>query len=305
MVNNNSTKSQFTIYSELLNHDEISSCATSFDKLSGKRIFQVNGDKSGFIKNFPAIIWLTPKMDNLFNDSKSVRRKFIDKIAADINIEHTTRINNYDKYLRQRMLLLLEDGDKKWLDIIERQIAEIGVAIAISRNEAIQYLNKAILEIQSSFIKTKIKIIGEIEQAAYDKTSIQLEEFFLSKLKDNRDIDIKSKRSLFGVHRSDFTANLLSKNNLSANLCSTGEQKSILIALTIARARINNFFKLPKAIMLLDEIVSHLDEKNKIELFKELENINVQSFLTGTDQKLFSYFENNSNIKNIKFIKPF
>jgi DNA replication and repair protein RecF len=200
------------------------------------------------------------------------------------------------------MLLLLENGDQKWLDVIERQIAEIGVAIAISRNEAIQYLNKAILEIQSSFIKTKVKIIGEIEREAQNKTSIQLEEFFLHKLNNNRNLDAKSKRNLFGVHRSDFTANLLSKNNLSANLCSTGEQKSILIALTIARARINNFFKLPKAIMLLDEVVSHLDEKNKIELFKELKNINVQSFLTGTGEEIFSYFKDLKS-GNVKFIQ--
>ncbi len=302
MVNNSALNAQFTIYSELDNHSEISNCATSFNKIENKRIFQINNNKSGPIRNFPAIIWLTPKMDSIFNDSKSIRRKFLDKIVADIDPNHLSRINNYEKYLRQRMVLLIEGGDRKWLDIIERQIAELGVAIAIARNDTIEHLNKAILQINSNFIKTEIKAIGQIEECAYSKTSIELEELFLSNLRNGRSLDSQAKRSLFGVHRSDFTANLLEKDNLLANLCSTGEQKSILISITIARVRINSFFGFSKAILLLDEIVSHLDEKNKTELLKELENLEVQSFLTGTNSQIFSYLDNILH-KNVKLLQ--
>ncbi len=301
MVRNESQDSKFTVYSELENHDEIANCATSFDKINNKRVFQVNGNKIGSLKNFPAIIWLTPKMDSIFTDPKSARRKFLDKIVTDIDQNHSSRINDYDKCLRERIILLQQNKDKKWLEIIERNIAELGVAIAIARNEAIEYLNSAILLNESDFIKTKIGIIGEIEELAKSKKSLEVEEIFSKKLRDNRDTDLLSGRNLFGVHRSDFTATLLDKN-LAANFCSTGEQKSILIAITIARVRINSFFNLPKAILLLDEIVSHLDNKKRAELFKELQKLDVQAFVTGTSRNIFPNLDNISS-KTIQFLE--
>lgn len=287
MVFNQAADSKFTIYANLNNHDEIANCATSFDKNNNKRIFQQNGNKVSSIKNFPAIIWLTPKMDNIFTDSKSTRRNFLDKISSDIDPNHSTRLNNYNKCLRERMILLVQNQEKKWLEIIERKIAELGVAIAMARNETIEYLNKAILLSKSNFVKTEIKIIGEIEELARSKKSLEVEELFFNKLTKNREIDLAARRNLFGIHRSDFTTILLNKN-IAANYCSTGEQKSILIAITIARIRLNSFFNLSKPILLLDEIVSHLDTNKRSELFKELESITSQTFLTGTNREIFN-----------------
>lgn len=301
MVLNLAQDQKFTIYSELENHDEIANCATSFDKITSKRLFQINGNKTGSIKNFPAIIWLNPKMDSIFTESKSIRRKFLDKIVSDIDQNHSTRINSYEKCLRERMILLMQNANKIWLDGIERKISELGTAIAIARNETIEYLNKSILLNESNFIKTQIKIIGEIEELALSKTSLQVEEYFAQKLAANRGLDLEAGRNLSGIHRSDFTA-ILKDKNITANLCSTGEQKSILIAITIARVRINSFLNLPKSILLLDEIASHLDDKKRSELFKELQILDTQSFLTGTNQKIFSILDNKS-LKSVKFFE--
>ena len=199
------------------------------------------------------------------------------------------------------MILLTQKKDQRWLEVLERKIAELGVAIAIARNEAIEYLNKSILLNESNFIKTQIKIIGEIEELAKFKKSLEVEEFFAEKLQQNRRIDLESGRNLFGIHRSDFNA-ILENKNLTANFCSTGEQKSILIAITIARVRINSFLSLPRAILLLDEIASHLDNKKRSELFMELQILNVQSFLTGTDRNIFSNLDN-SFVKGVEFLE--
>lgn len=300
MIFNAANNKIFTIFSTLNNHEEIDNCATSYNQIENKRHFQINGSKIGAIKTFPAIIWLTPKMDTLFSDSKSTRRAFLDKIAGDIDHHHSSRLNNYEKCLKERMILLQQNQDKKWLEIIERKIAELGVSIAILRNETIDYLNRAILLSKSNFVKTKIEIIGEIEEMAKYKKSLEVEDLFCQKLFQNRQLDLHSNKSLFGVHRSDFKAILLDKN-IAANFCSLGEQKSILIALTIARVRINSFFNLPKAILLLDEIASHLDMNRRKELFIELQEIEAQSFLTGTERDIFKELEMSFS-KSVKFI---
>jgi DNA replication and repair protein RecF len=199
------------------------------------------------------------------------------------------------------MILLQKDGDKRWLDVLERKIAELGVSIAIARNETVGHLNRAISLGSQDFIKTTITIIGPIEELAKIKKSLEVEELFVEKLKETRGLDRESGRNLFGIHRSDFTAILLNKD-IMANLCSTGEQKSILIAITIARVRINSFFNLPQAILLLDEIVSHLDLNKRIGLFNEIHSLDAKSFLTGTNKDIFSNLDNISS-KNVGFLE--
>ena len=283
----------FTIYSQLTNHPDIENIGTSYSRIEGKRIFQINNKTlTSYSKNktFPAIIWLTPQMDNLFFSSKSIRRKFLDKIVADIDSNHNSRINLYNHSLRERINLLTQFHDKQqgWLDIIELRIAELGTAIAIARNDAINYLNQAILQNDSNFTKAIIKIIGETEELANKYKAIEVEEQFIKKLRDNRILDKKSCRTNFGIHRSDFTS-VLANKEIEAKFCSTGEQKSILITITFARIKVFSLLNLASPILLLDEIVSHLDNQKRLDLLQEILKLSCQSFLTATSNDFFSY----------------
>ena len=282
----------FVIYSDLINHPHIDNIGISYSKVDNKKNFQINRQLlNNYSKNkiFPTIIWLAPQMDNLFCSSKTLRRKFLDKITSDINIHHNSRINLYNHSLRERMNLLNNFSHQKnnWLDIVERKIAELGIAIATTRNETIDYLNQTILQANDNFTKATIKIIGEIEELAKIHKAIEIEENFIHKLHQNRTIDSKSGRTNFGIHRSDFTA-ILQNKNIEAKFCSTGEQKSILIALTFARVKILSLLGLPSAILLLDEIFSHLDDKKRINLLNEISQLNCQSFLTATNKEFFA-----------------
>jgi DNA replication and repair protein RecF len=294
IVNNDISSNNFTIYGEIKNHPDIDNVGVSYSKTESKKTFHIN-NKPAKGKNFPTIIWLTPQMDSLFYSSKTLRRKFLDKIVCDINPQHSTTINSYNQAVKERMRILTKidvetHNRNQWLDIIERKIAELGTAIASSRNEAMHYLNDALIRIGNNFTKTQISLIGEIENYALFKKALEVEEIFLQKLKNNRGLDSKIGRTMFGVHRSDFTATLLEKN-IEAKHCSTGEQKSILIAITFARVGLSSMLNLPSAILLLDEIVSHLDDKKREELLREILKINCQSFLTATNKSFFNTLE--------------
>lgn len=299
MINNKFGASGFTIYGQIEHHPYLKDVGTSYQKDINKRTFQIDNKLS---KIYPTIIWLTPGMDGIFLAGKTIRRKFLDKIVCDIDFAHNSRINSYDKLIRERINLLEKYGNNdKWLSIVEQKIAELGVAIAIARNQMAEYLNQSILLGKSNFIKTKIKIIGELEEMASTQKAILIEEIFVQKLKENRAIDLRNGRTSFGIHRSDFTAIMIDKD-LEAKYCSTGEQKSMLIALTFARVRMANLLNLPSSILLLDEIVSHLDINRRSDLFAELNNFDTQCFLTGTDHSSFLEIENKA-IKHTQFLK--
>ncbi len=285
----------FVIRAEISTHEFIENIAVSFDLEKKKKLFHINDEplnsrRQDDVKNHLInFIFLTPQIEQLFISGKSERRDYLDKIVSDINLDHSSRINDYKKLLRERLLILQKyrnnQSGEKWLDIIENQIVELGVAIASARLEAIDFFNRAIASFASNFPKTKLCVIGEIEEILPQQSAVQLEEFYRSQLLKNRHLDCESFKTNFGIHRCDFDALFVDKN-MSALFSSTGEQKAIMISITLARAKISAAYKNQPTILIFDEVVSHLDSMRKENLFAEISATNLQSFFSATNVDL-------------------
>ncbi len=283
---------RLSIHSIFNNNNYIDSVALSFDYFTNQKQNFINQESlsakkfSDFKKYLPNIIFLTPQLEQIFILGKSERRLYLDKIVSDIDITHSQRLNNYQKLIKERILILQKSNSsinqKKWLDIIENQIVELGIVIASSRVEAVNFFNKAIDGFVSNFPKPKLLIIGDIEQDILNqKNSVAIEAKYKEKLESSRQIDVLNFKTNFGVHRSDFMA-ILREKNIEAIKCSTGEQKAIMISITLARARISSLYKNNPTILIFDEVVSHLDEKRKVDLFYEIFDSKLQSFFSAT-----------------------
>lgn len=290
---------QFAIYAQISNNDLIDNIGTSFDIYKKKKIFQINkevltskkqSDLRGELLNF---ICLTPQIESLFILGKSDRRDFMDKIVSDINFDHNKRINSYQKSLRERLFILQKyrhqpaenKSQQQWLDIIENKIVELGMAIASSRIEAIEFFNNAMNSFTSNFPKAKLQVIGDVEQGVMKQSSLSLEQLYKKRLEENRSVDLDNFKTNFGVHRSDFDA-IFSEKNMLATKSSTGEQKSIMLSITLARAKISSTYKNRPTILIFDEIVSHLDERRKMDLFEEISETKLQTFFSATSKNL-------------------
>lgn len=298
-------KSQFTIFAEALDHEFIEKIGISFSAAQKKKNIEINGEtlsskRQAELKNyFINFICLTPQLEQLFILGKSERRDYLDKIVSDIDSEHLTRINNYQKLLRERLLILQKYGTQKsgekWLNIIENQIVELGMAIASARIEAVDFFNRAITSFTSNFPKPKLYVIGDVEENVMKQSAVQLEEVYKNKLRENRSHDSTNFKTNFGVHRSDFDA-IFSEKNMSATRSSTGEQKSIMIGITLARAKISATYKNQPTTLIFDEVVSHLDEKRKSDLFAEVKMSGLPAFFSATSKDLLprQYLNDNS-----------
>ncbi len=285
----------FSIYCELKNHNFLEKIAIKFDKNSKKKTYEFNGEPSSSkrqsdLKNYLInFIILTPQIEQLFILGKSQRREYLDKIVCDIDLTHQNRLNDYQKLLKERLLILQKYRNQalgeKWLDIVENNIAEIGISVACARIEAIEFFNKAIASFSSNFPKTFLEVKGEVEDGVAKKSSLILEDFYRTKLKANRQNDLENFKTEFGIHRADFDAIFCDKN-LSATKSSTGEQKAIMISISLARAKISASYKNQPTILIFDEVVSHLDNQRKIHLFDEISQTNLQSFFSATSRDL-------------------
>ncbi len=299
---------QFSVFGQVSGHDFIEKISVNFVENPKKKNLEINGEsinikRQGDVKNhLPNFIFLTPQLEQLFISGKANRRTYLDHIVADIDLLHQNRLNDYQKLLRERLLILQkyqqQSSSKKWLETIENKIVETAIAIGSARIEAIEFFNKAIKSFDSNFPQTTLQIIGDVEQAINKQSSLQIESFYHEKLQNNRKADLENFKTNFGIHRSDFDAIFCTKN-LSAILSSTGEQKAIMIAITIARAKICSQYRNQPTILIFDEIVSHLDDKRKIDLLSEIGATNLQCFFSATNFELVP-FELRGKISEIK-----
>ena len=233
------------------------------------------------------IVWLTPREDRIFLESAGDRRAFFDRLCANFEPAHVGRISRLNKLLTERAGVLKNGANKNWLDALDSQIAATAVAIAASR---IRYAG----EINYFFETGAVSVNGVVEKLLLENTATIAEQKYLEYLQNNRDL-IGDKMVIDGAHKSDFGV-FNKKLNLPAYITSTGQQKSILIDLILAHAKLIHIKTGQKPLILLDEAAAHLDENARIKLFADLNECDAQVWATGLDINIFK------NIPNALFV---
>lgn len=236
------------------------------------------------------VVWLTPAMDALFTGPAADRRRFLDRLVLAIDPGHGQRALDYEKAMRGRNRLLTEGSrDISWFEAIETQMAETGVAIAAARAELVRLLAAMIDRLPDTgpFPQADISLSGDLETEVSTAPAVDVEERFRRALAGGRDRDRAAGRTLEGPHRSDLLVRHRPKA-MPAELCSTGEQKALLVGIVLSHARLTGEMSGMTPILLLDEIAAHLDGGRRAALFSILEELNCQAFMTGTDAALFS-----------------
>ena len=231
-------------------------------------------------------------MDGLFTGPAGDRRRFLDRMVLAIDPAHGRRVADFEKAMRSRNKLLEDPrADAAWLNGIEAQMAETGVAIVFARGELIALLRNIIAKSPSGpdavFPNADISLEGTLEDLMLDGAAADLEENFRAHLALNRQRDRAAGRTLEGPHRSNFCVRHGPKN-MEAALCSTGEQKALLTGLVLAHAQLVGEVSGMAPILLLDEIAAHLDEKRRAALFDLMDGIGCQAWMTGTDVSMFA-----------------
>jgi DNA replication and repair protein RecF len=264
--------------------------ASGIDAGSNKRIVKINEQltkgHTELISLFN-VLWLTPQMDQIFNLSSSVRRRFLDRLVYNFDAEHAKRLTSYEHYTKERLKLLkMNRSDSDWLTALECNMAETGVAIAAARVQAAGYIQEAIYNLNDLFPKARLRMQGDIESRIEQTSALQLEEEFKIKLRENRKLDSIVGRTNYGVHRSDLQVYHIDKKTEAA-LCSTGEQKALLLSIILAEALAKVKWRSLVPVILLDEVVAHLDSARREALFEIILSLRAQTWITGTDVSQF------------------
>jgi DNA replication and repair protein RecF len=257
-----------------------------------RRKVHLNGAPSNNAADLAEIVqmaWLTPAMDRLFIEGASGRRKFLDRLVFGFTPEHARNATRYETAMRERARLLkYGPRDPAWLDGLESEMTDTGIAIATARAEGVARLNKALEArgVAGAFPSASLALTGDADTILAESTDAASE--FRQDFARSRIRDAEAGRTTFGPHRSDLAVRHVQKRTDAAE-CSTGEQKALLIAIVLAHAWESSHMKDGRApILLLDEIAAHLDARRRAALFEEILALGAQAWMTGTDIEMFA-----------------
>jgi DNA replication and repair protein RecF len=236
------------------------------------------------------VVWLTPAMDPLFNGPASERRRFLDRLVLAVDAQHSSRVAALERSLRSRNRLLEDPrSDAHWLDAVEHETAEVAVAVAAARAETVNRLAGALTAARDTapeFPRAEIALDGWMEKLLPDYSATEIEDRYRALLKANRPRDAAAGRTLDGPHLSDLSVSHAGKG-IPAAQASTGEQKALLIRLVLAHAGLIKEMTGFAPLLLLDEIVAHLDPARRAALYDALASLGAQVWMTGADPAAF------------------
>lgn len=235
-----------------------------------------------------AATWLTPQMDRLFQDGSSARRRFLDRLVWALEPSHAREVAAYDTAMAERNRLLAEGrADPAWLAALEEQMAGHGVAVAAARRALAARLDAALAGgVAGAFPAARVAVDCTLDAALAEGPALAAEERFRAALAAGRGADAAAGGARQGPHRADLSLTHAPKG-LAAALCSTGEQKALLVGLVLAHAALIAAARGAAPILLLDEVAAHLDAPRREALFAALPGLGAQVFLTGTEAETF------------------
>jgi DNA replication and repair protein RecF len=251
-----------------------------------RRQVRINGadTSANRLGEWLSILWLTPAMDRLFAESASGRRRFLDRLVLALEPGHASHASRYEAATRARNKLLAEPegADPAWLTALEAGMAEHGAAVAEARARTVAALGTRLAaQSRGPFARAGIALAGWIPAMSDAQAALAAE------LRAGRGRDAAAGRTLAGPHRSDLSVTHLDKA-MPAELCSTGEQKALLLGIVLAHADLIAEARGQRPILLLDEVAAHLDPSRRAALFERLSAAGGQSWMTGTEPSLFA-----------------
>lgn len=236
-----------------------------------KRIF-VNENEVKKYKDYIGInnvVMFSPNDLQLVYGSPTERRRFLDINISQLSKEYINHLSEYKNYLKQRNELLKRiniNDDMIFLNIITKKLIEEGKKVVFLRDKFIKEINENLTKIHNE----KIEII-------YQPSSpiSKIEEIFENK----REIDIITKTTNYGPHRDEVIFKLNCKDS---SYCSQGQIRTIVLELKLTLIKLIKKYKKEDPIVLLDDVLSELDEERKNKLLNLIDD-DYQVFITATD----------------------
>jgi len=233
------------------------------------------------------VILFAPEDLSLVKGSPQYRRKFLDMEIGQINAQYLHHLSNYQTVLKQRNQYLKKTAfnksyDSLYLDVLNEQLAQEGSFVLFSRLYFIKLLEKWANSIHEniSYGKEELRVSykSTLELGA-EQTREELYHLLMEELKKTEERDLTQLTTNVGPHRDDLVFMVNGQNVQTYG--SQGQQRTTALSVKLAEIELINEEIGEYPILLLDDVLSELDDERQVQLMEFIDN-KLQTFLTTT-----------------------
>lgn len=258
------------------------------------KLVTLNGVKlpllSKLFGSFRCVVF-TPEDLNLIKGSPDNRRSFADLSISQVKPSYISALNKYNMILSQRNAMLKSIGrdgsGEEFLDVWNEQLVKAGTYISVLRYAFCITLDKYTKPLYSSITNGNENLDLYYQSTVFENfdgrlnNTEELEAEYAEKLKASAESDMRAGFTTVGVHRDDIGAYI---NGLSVrDFGSQGQARSTALTMKLAHAEILKAEQGEYPVMLLDDVLSELDEKRRRFILNNIEDMQV--IITCCDEK--------------------
>lgn len=291
---------------------------------NGEKLIKVNGKGINAEREYFGeinIVNFSPEDINIISGPPVIRRNFINFFMSQFSRLYKEHLMSYNRIVSQRnriLYLMQKNGQSnnqqiKMFEVWTEQLIEEGIWITEKRIYSLMkfaeyfkkfysLLNNGAWEITDKVMvlyRSSLGFCKELNSEHMDFVDAKFfnkdfNEIFRSRLDELKEKEIKYQETIIGPHRDDIIFVLDGFDG--RKFSSRGEQRLLSLALKLASCKIIEETLNETPIILIDDVLSELDENRKSSFLKNLNN-GAQIFIAGTDERIFSAFDSNSITK--------
>ena len=241
---------------------------------------------SSYLGNLNVILF-APENLTLVKGSPQNRRKFVDMELGQMSSLYLYDLVEYNRVLKQRNTYLKQLAIKKkqpdeYLEVLSEMLSELASKIVFHRLDFMKQLEALAIPIhdQLSLGREKFSVSYQATIPLEDGlTPEQMKEIYMNQFKKNQAREANQATTLIGPHRDDLIFYL---NEIPVQTYgSQGQQRSTVLSLKLAEIELMKLSTGEYPLLLLDDVLSELDDDRQTHLIKAIEN-KVQTFITTT-----------------------
>ena len=234
----------------------------------------------------------SPEDLGLIREGPSTRRRFLDMMISQTNRRYFIALQQYRMGLDQRNALLksMKAGNMKsadWLSDFDQALAAPVELIVRERKKIVMRLNQVAMESYQKITGLDQEELSVLYHSSLKEANEEeIGEAFLNELKSSREEDIRLGLTSAGPHRDDLIFTLNRKN--MRMFASQGQVRTAALSIKIAEMKMIYELSGEKPVLLLDDVMSELDQRRRAGLINEIASY--QTFITCTDRETISSF---------------
>lgn len=274
-----------------------------------KRIW-VNEKKASslqLVRDFSSVLF-SPESLSAIKSGDRERRELVDDVILSVFHDKAHLVDEFRKALKQRNKLLkdLKDGvfevsqkNVLYLETLTETFLKIATELVAARIQALNRMKGLLSEAMSYIFGDKseekyvdISVDYLISNVVFkSENPAKIHDAMYKRWQELKVAEIKTGHSLVGPHKHDIR--ILFDEKDSRFFCSQGQQRLIILAFKMAQIRLHYDVHRIYPILLLDDVLSELDEKRRIKLLAYLDQLNAQIFITTTENEVLDYLDKN------------